>query len=162
MQQFGVIGLSVMGKNLALNIRNHGFSVAGFSIDKPEVDALSKYEDDKLKPTYSWEEFINSLEKPRKMLIMIRAGKPVDMTLEKLTELLEPGDIVIDGGNSNFNDTNRRFKKLEEKGIHFIGMGVSGGEEGALNGPALMPGGDKEAYDKVSPILESIAAKTEE
>ncbi|MDK7294056.1 NAD(P)-binding domain-containing protein, partial [Streptococcus pasteurianus] len=79
-----------------------------------------------------------------------------------LTELLEPGDIVIDGGNSNFNDTNRRFKKLEEKGIHFIGMGVSGGEEGALNGPALMPGGDKEAYDKVSPILESIAAKTEE
>lgn len=162
MQQFGVIGLSVMGKNLALNIRNHRFSVAGFSIDKPEVDALAKYEDDKLKPTYSWEEFINSLEKPRKMLIMIRAGKPVDMTLEKLTELLEPGDIVIDGGNSNFNDTNRRFKKLEEKGIHFIGMGVSGGEEGALNGPALMPGGDKEAYDKVSPILESIAAKTEE
>ncbi|GFZ26526.1 NADP-dependent phosphogluconate dehydrogenase [Lactobacillus corticis] len=162
MEQFGVIGLAVMGKNLALNIHSRGYSVAGFSIDKPEVDALAKYQDDKLKPTYTWEEFVNSLEKPRKILIMIKAGKPVDMTLDKLKDLLEPGDIVIDGGNSNFHDTQRRFEELGKYGIHFIGMGVSGGEEGALHGPALMPGGDKEAFEKVRPILEAIAAKTED
>lgn len=162
MQQFGVIGLAVMGKNLALNMRSHNISVSGFSIDKKEVDALAKYEDSELKPTYSWEEFVNSLEKPRKILIMIRAGKPVDQTLEKLATLLEPGDIVIDGGNSNFHDTARRYKELEKSGIHFIGMGVSGGEEGALRGPALMPGGDKEAYDEVYPFLKKIAAKTPE
>ncbi len=162
MQQFGVIGLSVMGKNLALNVRNHGFSVSGFSIDKPEVDAFAKYKDDKLKPCYSWEEFVNSLEKPRKILIQIMAGKPVDETLQKLLPLLDKGDILIDGGNSNFHDTTRRFKEMEKHGIHFIGMGVSGGEEGALHGPALMPGGDEEAYKKVAPILEAIAAKTPE
>ncbi|QNQ81590.1 NADP-dependent phosphogluconate dehydrogenase [Lactobacillus sp. PV012] len=160
MQQFGVVGLSVMGKNLALNVKNHGYSVSGFSIDKPEVDALAKYEGDKLKPTYTWEEFVNSLERPRKILVMIRAGEPVDQTLAKLEKLLDKGDIIIDGGNSNFHDTNRRVKALKEKGIHFIGMGVSGGEEGALNGPALMPGGDEEAYKEVAPILEAIAAKT--
>ena len=162
MQQFGVIGLSVMGKNLALNVRNHGFSVSGFSIDKPEVDAFAKYEDDKLKPCYTWEEFVNSLEKPRKILIQIMAGKPVDQTLQKLLPLLDKGDILIDGGNSNFHDTTRRFEEMEKHGIHFIGMGVSGGEEGALNGPALMPGGDEEAYNEVAPILEAIAAKTPE
>lgn len=162
MQQFGVIGLSVMGKNLALNVRNHGFSVSGFSIDKPEVDAFAKYEDDKLKPCYTWEEFVNSLEKPRKILIQIMAGNPVDQTLERLLPLLDKGDILIDGGNSNFHDTTRRFEEMEKHGIHFIGMGVSGGEEGALNGPALMPGGDEEAYNKVAPILEAIAAKTPE
>ena len=138
MQQFGVIGLSVMGKNLALNVKNHGYSVSGFSIDKPEVDALAKYEDKDLKPTYTWEEFVNSLEKPRKILIQIMAGKPVDETLQKLLPLLDKGDILIDGGNSNFHDTNRRYEEMEKHGIHFIGMGVSGGEEGALNGPALM------------------------
>ena len=106
MQQFGVIGLSVMGKNLALNVKNHGYSVSGFSIDKPEVDALAKYEDKNLKPTYTWEEFVNSLEKPRKILIQIMAGKPVDETLQKLLPLLDKGDILIDGGNSNFHDTN--------------------------------------------------------
>ena len=155
MQQFGVIGLSVMGKNLALNVRNNGFSVSGFSIDKPEVDAFAKYEDDKLKPTYSWEEFVNSLEKPRKILIQIAA----DETLQKLLPLLDKGDILLDGGNSNFHDTNRRYHEMEQHGIHFIGMGVSGGEEGALKGPALMPGGDEDAYKKVAPILEAIAAK---
>ena len=160
MQQFGVIGLSVMGKNLALNVKNHEFSVSGFSIDKPEVDALAQYEDKNLKPTYTWEEFVNSLEKPRKILIQIMAGKPVDETIQKLLPLLDKGDILIDGGNSNFHDTNRRSRELEKKGIHFIGMGVSGGEEGALNGPALMPGGDEEAYKEVSPILEAMAAKT--
>ncbi|WEV51141.1 NADP-dependent phosphogluconate dehydrogenase [Lactobacillus sp. ESL0731] len=162
MQQFGIIGLSVMGKNLALNVRNSGFSVSGYSIDKPEVDAFAKYEDDKLKPTYSWEEFVNSLEKPRKILIQIAAGRPVDETLHTLLPLLDKGDILIDGGNSNFNDTNRRFHEMQEHGIHFIGMGVSGGEEGALNGPALMPGGDEEAYKQVAPILEAIAAKNTE
>ncbi|MDF7668616.1 NADP-dependent phosphogluconate dehydrogenase [Lactobacillus sp. ESL0703] len=162
MQQFGIIGLSVMGKNLALNVRNSGFSVSGYSIDKPEVDAFAKYEDDKLKPTYSWEEFVNSLEKPRKILIQIAAGRPVDETLHTLLPLLDQGDILIDGGNSNFNDTNRRFNEMKEHGIHFIGMGVSGGEEGALNGPALMPGGDEEAYKQVAPILEAIAAKNTE
>ena len=160
MQQFGVIGLSVMGKNLALNVKNHGYSVSGFSIDKPEVDALAKYEDKNLKPTYTWEEFVNSLEKPRKILIQIMAGKPVDETLQNLLPLLDKGDILIDGGNSNFHDTNRRYKEMEKHGIHFIGMGVSGGEEGALNGPALMPGGDEKAYEEVAPILEAMAAKT--
>lgn len=162
MQQFGVIGLAVMGKNLALNAHNHGISVSGFSIDKEEVDALAKYEDSTLKPTYTWEEFVNSLEKPRKILIMIKAGKPVEQTLEKLSKLLDPGDIVIDGGNSNFHDTERRYKWYEGLGFHFIGMGVSGGEDGALHGPALMPGGDKDAYDEVYPILKEIAAKTPE
>lgn len=162
MQQFGIIGLSVMGKNLALNVRNSGFSVSGFSIDKKEVDAFAKYQDDKLKPTYTWEEFVNSLEKPRKILIQIMAGKPVDETLHKLLPLLDKGDILLDGGNSNFHDTNRRFHEMKEHGIHFIGMGVSGGEEGALNGPALMPGGDEEAYKKVAPILEAIAAKNDD
>ena len=162
MQQFGVIGLSVMGKNLALNARNHGISVSGFSIDKPEVDAFAKYEDDKLKAYDSWEEFVNSLEKPRKILIQIMAGKPVDQTLQKLLPLLDKGDILIDGGNSNFHDTNRRYHEMEKHGIHFIGMGVSGGEEGALNGPALMPGGDEEAYKEVAPILEKMAAKNKE
>ena len=162
MQQFGIIGLSVMGKNLALNVRNNGFSVSGFSIDKPEVDAFAKYEDDKLKPTYSWKEFVDSLEKPRKILIQIAAGKPFDETLQKLLPLLDEGDILLDGGNSNFHDTNRRYHEMEKHGIHFIGMGVSGGEEGALNGPALMPGGDEDAYKKVAPILEAIAAKNSE
>ena len=162
MQQFGIIGLSVMGKNLALNVRNSGFSVSGFSIDKKEVDAFAEYQDDKLKPTYSWEEFVNSLEKPRKILIQIMAGKPVDETLHKLLPLLDKGDILLDGGNSNFHDTNRRFHEMEEHGMHFIGMGVSGGEEGALNGPALMPGGDEKAYKEVAPILEAIAAKNDD
>lgn len=162
MQQFGVIGLSVMGKNLALNVRNHGFSVAGFSIDKPEVDAFAKYKDDKLKPCYTWQDFVNSLAKPRKILIQIMAGRPVDETLHKLLPLLDKGDILIDGGNSNFHDTARRYQEMEKHGIHFIGMGVSGGEEGALHGPALMPGGDEEAYKQVAPILEAIAAKTPE
>lgn len=162
MQQFGVIGLSVMGKNLALNVKNHGFSVSGFSIDKPEVDAFAKYADRDLKATYSWEEFVNSLEKPRKILLMIMAGNPVDQTLAKLLPLLDQGDIIIDGGNSNFHDTKRRFEEMEKHGIHFIGMGVSGGEEGALNGPALMPGGDEPAYEQLKPILSAIAAKTPE
>ncbi|MDO4912806.1 MAG: NADP-dependent phosphogluconate dehydrogenase [Lactobacillus sp.] len=162
MQQFGVIGLSVMGKNLALNIKSHGFSVAAFSIDKPEVDAMQKYADDSLLPVYTWEDLVKNLEKPRKILVMIQAGKPVDLTLDKLSTLLEPGDIVIDGGNSNYHDTNRRVKAMKEKGIDFIGMGVSGGETGALNGPALMPGGDEAAYKRVQPIVEAIAAKTDD
>lgn len=162
MQQFGIIGLSVMGKNLALNVKNSGYSVSGFSIDKNEVDSFAKYKDDQFKPTYSWEEFVDSLEKPRKILIQIAAGKPVDETLKKLLPLLDRGDILIDGGNSNFHDTNRRFHEMEKHGIHFIGMGVSGGEEGALNGPALMPGGDEEAYKEVAPILKAIAAKNTE
>ncbi|MBD5432671.1 MAG: NADP-dependent phosphogluconate dehydrogenase [Lactobacillus sp.] len=160
MQQFGVIGLSVMGKNLALNAKNHGFSVAGYSIDKPEVDALAKYEDKDLKPTYTLEDFVNSLERPRKILVQIMAGAPVDEVIQRLIPLLDKGDIIIDGGNSNFHDTVRRSRELEAKGIHFFGMGVSGGEEGALNGPALMPGGDEKAYEEVAPILEAMAAKT--
>lgn len=148
MQQFGVIGLSVMGKNLALNVRNHGFSVSGFSIDKPEVDALAKYEDDKLKPCYTWEEFVDSLEKPRKILVQIMAGDPVDQTIQKLIPLLDKGDIIIDGGNSNFHDTNRRYHELKKHGLHFIGMGVSGGEEGALNGPGLDAAGTRKLMKK--------------
>ena len=110
MQQFGVIGLSVMGKNLALNAKNHGFSVAGYSIDKPEVDALAKYEDKDLKPTYTLEDFVNSLERPRKILVQIMAGAPVDEVIQRLIPLLDKGDIIIDGGNSNFHDTVRRSR----------------------------------------------------
>lgn len=161
MQQFGVIGLSVMGKNLALNVRNHGFSSPA-SPSTSRKSMLCQVRGDKLKPCYTWEEFVDSLEKPRKILVQIMAGDPVDQTIQKLIPLLDKGDIIIDGGNSNFHDTNRRYHELKKHGLHFIGMGVSGGEEGALNGPALMPGGDKEAYEEAAPILTAMAAKTED
>ncbi|MED0659237.1 MULTISPECIES: NADP-dependent phosphogluconate dehydrogenase [Bacillus] len=159
-QQIGVIGLAVMGKNLALNIESKGYSVSVYNRSREKTDALLEEAKGKnIVGTYSIEEFIDSLEKPRKILLMVKAGAPTDATIEQLKPHLEPGDILIDGGNTFFKDTQRRNKELSELGIHFIGTGVSGGEEGALTGPSIMPGGQKEAYDLVSPILKDISAK---
>jgi len=159
-QQIGVIGLAVMGKNLALNIESRGFSVSVFnrSAEKTE-EFLTEAKGKNVVGTYSIEEFVQSLEAPRKILLMVKAGVPTDATIEQLLPHLDKGDILIDGGNTLYTDTQRRNKELAESGIHFIGTGVSGGEEGALKGPSIMPGGQKEAFDLVQPILEAISAK---
>lgn len=162
MQQIGVIGLAVMGKNLAFNIESRGYSVSVFNRSPQKTDEMMKEAEGKnVVPTYSLEEFVNSLEKPRKILLMVKAGAATDATIQQLKPLLEKGDIVIDGGNTFFKDTVRRNKELSELGINFIGTGVSGGEEGALKGPSIMPGGQKEAYDLVAPIFKEISAKVD-
>ncbi|MBY7142256.1 NADP-dependent phosphogluconate dehydrogenase [Virgibacillus sp. NKC19-3] len=162
-QQIGVIGLAVMGKNLALNIESRGYSVSVFNRSSEKTEAF--LEDEAKGKNFvgatSVEEFVHSLEKPRKILLMVKAGPATDATIESLQPYLEKGDILIDGGNTLFEDTIRRNKELEKTGIHFIGTGVSGGEEGALNGPSIMPGGQKEAYDLVAPIFEAISAKVD-
>ncbi|UJS26899.1 NADP-dependent phosphogluconate dehydrogenase [Macrococcoides canis] len=162
-QQIGVIGLAVMGKNLAWNIESRGNSVSVYNRSSDKTDLMMKESDGKnIHPTYTLEEFVNSLESPRKIMMMVKAGEATDATIESLLPLLDEGDILIDGGNTNYNDTIRRNVYLSEKGINFIGTGVSGGEEGALHGPSIMPGGQKEAYELVRPILESIAAKAKD
>lgn len=159
-QQIGVIGLAVMGKNLAFNMESKGFSVAVYNRSREKTDQMMEEATDKnVVATYSIEEFIDSLEKPRKIMLMVKAGSPTDGMIEQLIPHLEKDDILIDGGNANFEDTRRRNKELSELGIHFIGTGVSGGEEGALYGPSLMPGGQKEAHALVKPMLEAISAK---
>ncbi|WP_336782038.1 NADP-dependent phosphogluconate dehydrogenase [Paenibacillus illinoisensis] len=159
-QQIGVIGLAVMGKNLALNIESKGFSVSVFNRSPEKTnDLLKEAEGKNLTGAFSIEEFVASLESPRKILIMVQAGKATDATIEQLLPHLDEGDIIIDGGNAYFPDTQRRSKELEEKGFRFIGAGVSGGEEGALKGPAIMPGGQESAYELVEPILTAISAK---
>ncbi|KAF0994615.1 NADP-dependent phosphogluconate dehydrogenase [Geobacillus sp. TFV-3] len=161
-QQIGVIGLAVMGKNLALNIESKGYSVAVYNRSREKTDEfLQEAKGKNIVGTYSIEEFVNALEKPRKILLMVKAGAPTDATIEQLKPHLEKGDILIDGGNTYFKDTQRRNKELAELGIHFIGTGVSGGEEGALKGPSIMPGGQKEAHELVRPIFEAIAAKVD-
>ncbi len=160
-RQLGVIGLGVMGKNLALNAESKGFSAAGFDVDADKVQQIAAAVAGKqITVTNSLKDFIATLEKPRRILVMVPAGKAVDAVLEDLKLLLEPDDIVIDGGNSYFKDTERRVKYLEESGLRMFGMGVSGGEEGALHGPSLMPGGDEEAYQHLAPILTKMAAQT--
>ncbi|TDL69648.1 NADP-dependent phosphogluconate dehydrogenase [Paenibacillus amylolyticus] len=159
-QQIGVIGLAVMGKNLALNIESKGFSVAVFNRSPEKTnDLLKEAEGKNLTGAFTIEEFVESLESPRKILIMVQAGKATDATIGQLLPHLDQGDIIIDGGNAYFPDTQRRSKELEEKGFRFIGAGVSGGEEGALKGPAIMPGGQESAYQLVEPILTAISAK---
>jgi len=159
-QQIGVVGLAVMGRNLALNIESRGFSVAVYNRSPEKTkELLAEHPDKNLFGTYSMEEFVASLESPRKILIMVQAGRPTDAVIDQLVPLLDQGDILIDGGNAFFPDTQRRNKALEEKGIRFIGTGVSGGEEGALKGPAIMPGGQEDAYRLVEPILTAISAK---
>jgi 6-phosphogluconate dehydrogenase len=159
-QQIGVVGMAVMGKNLALNIESRGYSVSVFNRSPEKTkEIIAENPDKNLHPTYSIEEFVASLEVPRKILLMVMAGKPTDATIEQLLPHLQEGDIVIDGGNAFFPDTRRRNQELSAKGIRFIGAGVSGGEEGALKGPAIMPGGQKDAYELVEPILTAISAK---
>ncbi|MBP3950429.1 NADP-dependent phosphogluconate dehydrogenase [Bacillus suaedae] len=159
-QQVGVIGLAVMGRNLALNIESRGYTVSVFNRSPEKTEEMLKESEGKnVVGTYSVEEFVNSLETPRKILLMVQAGFATDATIEQLLPHLEKGDILIDGGNTFFEDTRRRNKDLAESGIHFIGTGVSGGEEGALKGPSIMPGGQKEAYELVAPIFKDIAAK---
>ena len=159
-QQFGVMGIGVMGKSLALNIESRGLSVSVYNRDRAKTDELLVAEKGRyIKGTYSIEEFVNSLEVPRKILLMIKAGKSVDEAIEKLIPYMSKGDILIDGGNSFFIDTIRRSKELEDLGFRFMGTGVSGGEEGALKGPAIMPGGPKDAYKIVEPIFTAISAK---
>jgi 6-phosphogluconate dehydrogenase len=159
-QEIGVIGLAVMGKNLALNIESRGFSVSLFNRSPQKTEEmLAEFPQKRLTGTYSIEEFVESLEVPRKILIMVKAGGPTDDTINQLVPHLSKGDILIDGGNTFFPDTQRRNKELEAQGIRFIGTGVSGGEEGALKGPSIMPGGQKDAYELVEPILKAISAK---
>lgn len=160
---YGMIGLGVMGRNLLYNIADNGFSVAGFDLDEEKVsqlhsDATSEM---KIKGTGSLEEFVAALEIPRKIILMVPAGKPVDAVLNNISPLLTKGDIVIDAGNSYFQDTNRRVADMASKNLHFMGIGVSGGEKGARTGPSIMPGGDAEAFNLLKPMLESIAAKVD-
>ena len=162
-QQIGVVGMAVMGRNLALNIESRGYSVSIFNRSSSKTDeVIALHPDKKLVPTYTVEEFVDSLEKPRRILLMVKAGEATDKTIQSLLPHLDKGDILIDGGTTFFQDTIRRNEMLANSGINFIGTGVSGGEEGALKGPAIMPGGQKDAYDLVAPILEEIAAKADD
>lgn len=158
--QIGVVGMAVMGKNLALNIESRGYDVAIYNRTTSKMEAvIEEHPDKNLVPTRSLEEFVETLERPRRIILMVKAGAPTDKMIQNLLPLLDKEDILIDGGNTFFKETMRRQEELAESGIHFIGMGVSGGEEGALKGPSLMPGGQKKAYDLVEPILKQIAAK---
>jgi 6-phosphogluconate dehydrogenase len=163
-QSFGVIGLAVMGENLALNVERNGFPIAVYNRTPEKTDAFmaTRAQGKNVKAAYTLEEFVSSLERPRKILVMVKAGAPVDAVIEQLKPLLEPGDIIIDGGNSLYEDTARRTRDLEAAGFTFIGMGVSGGEEGALNGPSMMPGGTQGAYEYLEPILTKIAAQVDD
>lgn len=163
-QNFGLIGLAVMGENLALNVERNGFSLSVYNRSREKTDAFlaDRAAGKNIVGTFSIEEFVASLERPRKILIMVKAGGPVDAVIDQLKPLLEPGDMIIDGGNSLYEDTDRRVADLESTGLRFIGMGVSGGEEGALNGPSLMPGGTKEAYAAIEPIVTKIAAQVDD
>ena len=162
-QAIGVIGMAVMGRNLALNIESRGYAVSVYNRSREKTeDVVADFPERNLVPSYSIEEFVDSLESPRRILLMVKAGEGTDRVIEELRPLLDAGDILIDGGNTFFKDTIRRSKELSDHGLNFIGTGVSGGEEGALNGPSIMPGGQKEAYDLVAPILEQIAAKAED
>ncbi len=159
--QFGLIGLAVMGQNLVLNAAGHGFHVSVFNrtSDKTDEFMAGEARGKSITAAYTMKEFVSSLERPRTIQIMVKAGMPVDDVINQLKPLLDKGDIIIDGGNSFFSDTERRARELESVSLHFIGMGVSGGEEGARYGPSLMPGGTKEAYDIIKPLMTAISAK---
>jgi len=159
---FGMIGLGTMGRNLLLNMGDHGVKGAGFDTDASKGELLEKESTHhNLKGFSDVKQFVDSLTSPRAIMMLVPAGKIVDDVIAELLPLLDKGDILIDGGNSHFTDTNRRVDELETKGFHFFGMGISGGEEGARKGPSMMPGGDKDAYNVMKPILESIAAKVD-
>ncbi|MEM8810315.1 MAG: NADP-dependent phosphogluconate dehydrogenase [Cyanobacteria bacterium P01_G01_bin.38] len=163
-QSFGVIGLAVMGENLALNVERNGFPIAVYnrSPEKTQTFMANRAQGKNVVATYSLEEFVAALERPRRILVMVKAGAPVDAVIAQLRPLLDDDDMIIDGGNSLYEDTERRVKELESTGLRFIGMGVSGGEEGALNGPSLMPGGTRAAYESIEPIVTKIAAQVDD
>ena len=162
-EQIGVIGLAVMGENLVLNLADHGVSVAVYNRTAERTRKFMKgaAAGRPIHPAYSPAELAGRLERPRRVLLMVKAGPPVDAILEELVPHLKPGDVLIDGGNSHFPDTERRAERLTEKGLHFVGMGISGGEEGARRGPSLMPGGPRPAYELLEPILKKVAAQTD-
>ena len=159
----GLIGLAVMGENLALNLESKGFSVAVFNrtTEVTEKFAAGRAQGKNIQPTRTLEEFVAALKKPRVAMMMVKAGAPVDAVIGQLAPLFEKGDVIIDGGNSLFTDTQRRGEELEGTGIHFVGMGVSGGEEGALKGPSLMPGGSRESWEIIAPLFRKIAAQVD-
>lgn len=162
--QIGVTGLAVMGRNLARNFARNGFTVAVHNRTTAKTDALVEEFGDEgaFVAARTPKEFVAALERPRRLVIMVKAGDPTDAVIQEFAPLLDEGDIVIDGGNAHFEDTRRREKELRERGIHFVGAGISGGEEGALNGPSIMPGGSAESYESLGPMLEKIAAKAED
>lgn len=158
---FGIAGLGVMGRNLLFNMADNHFAVAGLDLDAEKASTLEKEaaEGHILKGSTSAKEFTQHLKKPRAIMLLVPAGKPVDAVINTLLPYLEEGDIIIDGGNSFFSDTDRRIAELAEKNIHFFGMGISGGEKGARFGPSMMPGGHKESYERLKPIFEAVSAK---
>jgi 6-phosphogluconate dehydrogenase len=158
---FGMIGLGVMGSNLLLNMADHGFAVIGYDKDPKKTSQFesSGSKNTVLKGVNSLQEMIDNLKVPRKIMMLVPAGNPVDSVIADLSSLLQKGDIIIDGGNSHYTDTERRITELKDKGFHFMGIGISGGEEGARKGPSIMPGGDEKAYKEVEPILKAVAAK---
>ncbi|HLL73400.1 MAG TPA: NADP-dependent phosphogluconate dehydrogenase [Pyrinomonadaceae bacterium] len=161
--KIGMIGLGVMGENLARNIERNGYSIAVWNREPKKVDEfVERLEGHEVIGAKTPEEFVKSLERPRKAILLVKAGDPVDWTVDQIKPFLEEGDIIIDGGNSYFMDTERREKALKAEGFNFIGSGVSGGEKGALLGPSLMPGGDRQAYEQIRPIWEAIAAKVDD
>ena len=160
---FGVVGMAVMGRNLALNIESRGYTVAIFNRSKEKTeDVIASHPDKNFVPSYDIASFVNSIEKPRRIMLMVQAGPGTDATIQNLLPHLDKGDILIDGGNTFYKDTERRNAELADSGINFIGTGVSGGEKGALEGPSIMPGGQKEAYELVKDVLEEISAKAPE
>ena len=157
--EIGMVGLGVMGRNLVLNMGDHGYSVAGYDKDTSKVEALRKEaEERKIRGAETMEEFVGLLRTPRAVMILVPAGPPVDSVIKDLLPHLEEGDLIIDGGNSHFPDTDLRAKAMAEKGLLYMGVGISGGASGARHGPSMMPGGPKEAYERVRAILEAIAA----
>jgi len=158
--EIGMVGLGVMGRNLVLNIADHGFSVAGYDHDPNQVEALRKDSAGRdICGTENIKDFIALLRPPRAVMMLVPAGAPVDSVIKDVLPYLDKGDLIIDAGNSYFKDTEVRARNLSAKGIHFLGVGVSGGEEGARHGPSIMPGGPKEAYERVRPVFEAAAAK---
>jgi 6-phosphogluconate dehydrogenase len=159
----GLIGLAVMGQNLALNINDHGYRVVvhNRTAEKTAAFLQGPARGTDISGAATPGDLAAALVRPRKLLLMVRAGDPVDQLIAQLLPHLEPGDIIIDGGNSRFTDTNRRYTELADKGIRFVGCGISGGEEGARHGPSIMPGGDPQAWPDIKPILQSIAAQVD-
>jgi 6-phosphogluconate dehydrogenase len=159
----GLIGLAVMGQNLVLNMADHGYTVAVYNRTVSKVDEFIQgpAKGKKVIGTHSFEDFFRSLKRPRKVMLMVKAGDAVDELIAQCLPYLEKGDIIIDGGNSNFIDTNRRVHALKEKNIIFLGVGISGGEEGARHGPSIMPGGNSAGWKEVKPIFQAIAAKVD-